>query len=170
SYYKMRVAIQYKYFKDDKNRKTSEFSKIISNINTNQTNNRNQNREAYSSSSGRQNTNVSRIQTIELEDFAKYTNRILLKKSKITPLNQIGAYIEMEFDDPKGLLTPLKDKFANANFTSDSDINKWVELSSNVRFDIQKAIIKNPGSTNLHSTYKVDATNDDGSSNWNVPT
>ncbi|WP_337898450.1 hypothetical protein [Mesomycoplasma ovipneumoniae] len=170
SYYKMRVAIQYKYFKDDKNRKTSEFSKIISNINTNQTNNRNQNREAYSSSSGRQNTNVSRIQTIELEDFAKYTNRILLKKSKITPLNQIGAYIEMEFDDPKGLLTPLKDKFANANFTSDSDINKWVELSSNVRFDIQNAIIKNPGSTNLHSTYKVDATNDDGSSNWNVPT
>ncbi|WP_341491764.1 DUF1410 domain-containing protein [Mesomycoplasma ovipneumoniae] len=169
SYYKMRVAIQYKYFKDDKNRKTSEFSKIISNINTNQTNNRNQNREAYSSS-GRQNTNVSRIQTIELEDFAKYTNRILLKKSKITPLNQIGAYIEMEFDDPKGLLTPLKDKFANANFTSDSDINKWVELSSNVRFDIQNAIIKNPGSTNLHSTYKVDATNDDGSSNWNVPT
>ncbi|WP_341493740.1 hypothetical protein [Mesomycoplasma ovipneumoniae] len=172
SYYKMRVAIQYKYFKDDKNRKTSEFSKIISNINTNQTNNRNQNREAYSSSSssGHQNTSVSRIQTIELEDFAKYTNRILLKKSKITPLNQIGAYIEMEFDDPKGLLTPLKDKFANANFTSDSDINKWVELSSNVRFDIQNAIIKNPGSTNLHSTYKVDATNDDGSSNWNVPT
>ncbi|WP_010321443.1 DUF1410 domain-containing protein [Mesomycoplasma ovipneumoniae] len=171
SYYKMRVAIQYKYFKDDKNRKTSEFSKIISNINTNQTNNRNKNTEAYSSSSsGRQNTNVSRIQTIELEDFAKYTNRILLKKSKITPLNQIGAYIEMEFDDPKGLLTPLKDKFANANFTSDSDINKWVELSSNVRFDIQNAIIKNPGSTNLHSTYKVDATNDDGSSNWNVPT
>ncbi|MDW2906464.1 hypothetical protein R7V41_02420, partial [Mesomycoplasma ovipneumoniae] len=172
SYYKMRVAIQYKYFKDDKNRKTSEFSKIISNINTNQTNNRNQNREAYSSSSSssRQNTNVSRIQTIELEDFAKYTNRILLKKSKITPLNQIGAYIEMEFDDPKGLLTPLKDKFANANFTSDSDINKWVELSSNVHFDIQNAIIKNPGSTNLHSTYKVDATNDDGSSNLNVPT
>ncbi|WP_069098739.1 DUF1410 domain-containing protein [Mesomycoplasma ovipneumoniae] len=169
SYYKMRVAIQYKYFKDDKNRKTSEFSKIISNINTNQTNNRNQNREAYSSS-GRQNTNVSRIQTIELEDFAKYTNRILLKKSKITPLNQIGAYIEMEFDDPKGLLAPLKDKFANANFTSDSDINKWVELSSNIHFDIQNAIIKNPGSTNLHSTYKVDATNDDWSSNWNVPT
>ncbi|MDW2891557.1 hypothetical protein, partial [Mesomycoplasma ovipneumoniae] len=163
SYYKMRVAIQYKYFKDDKNRKTSEFSKIISNINTNQTANKNSNTQAYSSS-GSQTTRVSRIQTIELQDFAKYTNRILLKKSEIKPLNQIGAYIEMEFDDPKGLLAPLKDQFTKANFTSNSDIDKWVELSSNIRFDNQSGVIKNPGSANNHSTYKVDATNDDGSS------
>ncbi|WP_069096723.1 DUF1410 domain-containing protein [Mesomycoplasma ovipneumoniae] len=169
SYYKMRVAIQYKYFKDDKNRKTSEFSKIISNINTNQTTNKNPNTEAYSSS-GRQTNAVSRIQTIELQDFAKYTNRILLKKSEIKPLNQIGAYIEMEFEDPKGLLTPLKDQFTKANFTSNSDINKWVELSSNIRFDNQSGVIKNPGSLNNHATYKVDATNDDGSSTWSRTT
>ncbi|MDW2913112.1 hypothetical protein R7U62_03295 [Mesomycoplasma ovipneumoniae] len=163
SYYKMRVAIQYKYFKDNDNRTQSEFSKIISNINTNQTNNKNPSRQAYSSSTlGLQNTQVSRIQTIELDDFAKYTNRILLKKSEIKPLNQIGAYIEMEFDDPKGLLTPLKDRFTKAGFTSNSDINKWVELSSNIRFDNQRGIIKNPGSPNNQSTYKVDATNDDG--------
>ncbi|MHA0298159.1 hypothetical protein [Mesomycoplasma ovipneumoniae] len=163
SYYKMRVAIQYKYFKDNDNRTQSEFSKIISNINTNQTNNKNPSRQAYSSSTlGLQNTQVSRIQTIELDDFAKYTNRILLKKSEIKPLNQIGAYIEMEFDDPKGLLTPLKDRFTKAGFTSNSDINKWVELSSNIRFDNQRGIIKNPGSPNNQLTYKVDATNDDG--------
>ncbi|MDW2919574.1 hypothetical protein R7X12_03620, partial [Mesomycoplasma ovipneumoniae] len=170
SYYKMRVAIQYKYFKDNDNRSQSVFSKIISNINTNQTDNKNPDREAYSSSSSSsssstfssQTTNVSRIQTIELDDFAKYTNRILLKKSEIKPLNQIGAYIEMEFDDPKGLLAPLKDQFTKAGFTSNSDINKWIELSSNIRFDNQRAIIKNPGSSNNQSTYKVDATNDDG--------
>ncbi|MHA0315046.1 hypothetical protein [Mesomycoplasma ovipneumoniae] len=171
SYYKMRVAIQYKYFKDNENRTQSEFSKIISNINTNQTNNRNQSTEAYSAStSGAQNTRVSRIQTIELDDFAKYTNRILLKNSKIKPLNQIGAYVEMEFDDPKGLLTPLKDQFRNANFRSDSDINEWVQLSSNIRFDNQRGIIKNPGSPNNRSRYKVDATNDDGSSVWSRTT
>ncbi|MDO6857442.1 hypothetical protein Q4504_03105, partial [Mesomycoplasma ovipneumoniae] len=169
SYYKMRVAIQYKYFKDSENRTQSEFSKIITNINTNQTANKNTNNQAYSST-GSQNTQVSRIQTIELNDFAKYTNRILLKKSSIKPLNQIGAYIEMEFEDPKGLLSPLKHKFPNANFTSNSDINKWVELSSNIRFDIQSAIIKNPGSSNNRSTYKVDATNDDGSSLWSRTT
>ncbi|MDW2922931.1 hypothetical protein R7X40_02420, partial [Mesomycoplasma ovipneumoniae] len=165
SYYKMRVAIQYKYFKDNDNRSQSVFSKIISNINTNQTDNKNPDREAYSSSTSTfssQTTNVSRIQTIELDDFAKYTNRILLKKSEIKPLNQIGAYIEMEFDDPKGLLAPLKDQFTKAGFTSNSDINKWIELSSNIRFDNQRAIIKNPGSSNNQSTYKVDATNDDG--------
>ncbi|WP_341513208.1 hypothetical protein [Mesomycoplasma ovipneumoniae] len=169
SYYKMRVAIQYKYFKDSENRTQSEFSKIITNINTNQTANKNTNNQAYSSA-GLQNTQVSRIQTIELDDFAKYTNRILLKKSSIKPLNQIGAYIEMEFEDPKGLLSPLKHQFPNANFTSNSDINKWVELSSNIRFDIQSAIIKNPGSPNNRSTYKVDATNDDGSSLWSRTT
>ncbi|WP_341490617.1 hypothetical protein [Mesomycoplasma ovipneumoniae] len=165
SYYKMRVAIQYKYFKDNDNRSQSVFSKIISNINTNQTDNKNPDREAYSSSTSTfssQTTNVSRIQTIELDDFAKYTNRILLKKSEIKPLNQIGAYIEMEFDDPKGLLAPLKDQFTKAGFTSNSDINKWIELSSNIRFDNQRAIIKNPGTSNNQSTYKVDATNDDG--------
>ncbi|MHA0261537.1 hypothetical protein [Mesomycoplasma ovipneumoniae] len=161
SYYKMRVAIQYKYFKDSENRTQSEFSKIITNINTNQTANKNTNNQAYSST-GLQNTQVSRIQTIELNDFAKYTNRILLKKSSIKPLNQIGAYIEMEFEDPKGLLSPLKHQFPNANFTSNNDINKWVELSSNIRFDNQRGIIKNPGSANNQSTYKVDATNDDG--------
>ncbi|WP_341489890.1 hypothetical protein [Mesomycoplasma ovipneumoniae] len=161
SYYKMRVAIQYKYFKDSENRTQSEFSKIITNINTNQTANKNTNNQAYSSA-GSQNTQVSRIQTIELNDFAKYTNRILLKKSSIKPLNQIGAYIEMEFEDPKGLLSPLKHQFPNANFTSNDDINKWVELSSNIRFDNQRGIIKNPGSVNNQSTYKVDATNDDG--------
>ncbi len=165
SYYKMRVAIQYKYFKDNDNRSQSVFSKIISNINTNQTDNKNPDREAYSSiaeSLTLQTTSVSKIQTIELDDFAKYTNRILLKKSKIKPLNQIGAYIEMEFDDPKGLLAPLKDQFTKAGFTSNSDINKWIELSSNIRFDNQRAIIKNPGTSNNQSTYKVDATNDDG--------
>ncbi|WP_337904338.1 hypothetical protein [Mesomycoplasma ovipneumoniae] len=163
SYYKMRVAIQYKYFRDNDNRSQSVFSKIISNINTNQTDNRNSDREAYSSNFGSsQTTQVSRIQTIELEDFAKYTNRILLKKSSIKPLNQIGAYIEMEFDDPKGLLAPLKDQFMKAGFASSTDINKWIELSSNIRFDNQRAIIKNPGTSNNQSTYKVDATNDDG--------
>ncbi|MDO6826186.1 hypothetical protein Q4516_02605 [Mesomycoplasma ovipneumoniae] len=165
SYYKMRVAIQYKYFKDNDNRSQSVFSKIISNINTNQTDNKNPDREAYSSTANSftsQTTSVSKIQTIELDDFAKYTNRILLKKSEIKPLNQIGAYIEMEFDDPKGLLAPLKDQFTKAGFTSNSDINKWIELSSNIRFDNQRAIIKNPGASNNQSTYKVDATNDDG--------
>ncbi|MDO6829637.1 hypothetical protein [Mesomycoplasma ovipneumoniae] len=161
SYYKMRVAIQYKYFRDNDNRSQSVFSKIISNINTNQTANSNSDIEAYSTV-GSQTTRVSRIQTIELDDFAKYTNRILLKKSSIKPLNQIGAYIEMEFDDPKGLLAPLKDQFTKAGFASSTDINKWIELSSNIRFDNQRAIIKNPGSSDNQSTYKVDATNDDG--------
>ncbi|WP_341515656.1 hypothetical protein [Mesomycoplasma ovipneumoniae] len=165
SYYKMRVAIQYKYFKDSENRTQSEFSKLITNIDTNQTANNNTNIPAYTGSGGAfsaQNSRVSRIQTIELNDFAKYTNRILLKKSEIKPLNQIGAYIEMEFEDPKGLLSPLKHQFPNANFTSNNDINKWVELSSNIRFDNQRGIIKNPGSPNNRSTYKVDATNDEG--------
>ncbi|MDW2922118.1 DUF1410 domain-containing protein [Mesomycoplasma ovipneumoniae] len=156
-YYKMRVAIQYKYFKDNDNRKDSTQSKFIGQLSTNQTSNTNT-------------TSQSSILKFELADFAKYTNRILLKKSEIKPLNQIGAYVEMEFEDPKGLLAPLKDQFTNANFKSDSDINKWVELSSNIRFDIQKGVIQNPGSANNHSTYKVDATNDDGSSNWNVQT
>ncbi|MDW2931537.1 hypothetical protein, partial [Mesomycoplasma ovipneumoniae] len=162
SYYKMRVAIQYKYFRDNENRSQSVFSKIISNINTNQTANDNSDREAYFSSTISQTSRVSKIQTIELDDFAKYTNRILLKKSEIKPLNQIGAYIEMEFEDPKGLLAPLKDKFTKAGFASSTDINKWIELSSDIRFDNQRAIIRNPGSPNNQSTYKVDATNDDG--------
>ncbi|MDW2852623.1 hypothetical protein [Mesomycoplasma ovipneumoniae] len=152
-YYKMRVAIQYKYFKDNDNRKDSTQSKFIGQLSTNQTSNTNT-------------TSQSSILKFELADFAKYTNRILLKKSEIKPLNQIGAYIEMEFDDPKGLLAPLKDQFTNANFTSASDINKWVELSSNIRFDNQRVVIQNPGSQNNRSTYKVDATNDDGSSTW----
>lgn len=152
-YYKMRVAIQYKYFKDNDNRKDSTQSKFIGQLSTNQTNNTNATTRTSSS-----------ILKFELADFAKYTNRILLKKSEIKPLNQIGAYIEMEFDDPKGLLAPLKDQFTNANFTSASDIDKWVELSSNIRFDNQREVIQNPGSANNHATYKVDATNDDGSS------
>ncbi|EXU61450.1 Hypothetical protein MOVI_0140 [Mesomycoplasma ovipneumoniae 14811] len=172
SYHKMRVAIQYKYFKDNDNRTQSEFSKIISSIDTNQTDNRNQSREAYSSTSTfiSQTTSVSRIQTIELDDFAKYTNRILLKKSEIKPLNQIGAYIEMEFEDPKLLLAPLKDQFSRAQIQGTNDLTKWVELSSNIRFDNQSGIIKNPGSLNNQSTYKVDATNDDGSSAWSRTT
>ncbi|WNM15502.1 hypothetical protein [Mesomycoplasma ovipneumoniae] len=171
SYYKMRVAIQYKYFKDNDNRTQSDFSKIISNINTNQTDNRNQSREAYSSNSASsQTTSVSRIQTIELDDFAKYTNRILLKKSEIKPLNQIGAYIEMEFEDPKLLLAPLKDQFSRAQIQGTNDLAKWIELSSNIRFDNQSGIIKNPGSLNNQPTYKVDAINDDGSSAWSRAT
>ncbi|WP_341491645.1 hypothetical protein [Mesomycoplasma ovipneumoniae] len=166
-YYKMRVAIQYKYFKDNDNRKQSDFSKLITATNVKQSANRNSSAEAYSSQ-GSQNTS-SRIQKIELTDFAKYTNRVLLKKSEIKPLNQIGAYIEMEFDDPKGLLAPLKDQFTNANFKSDDDINNWIELSSNIRFDIQTEAIKNPSSSNIKSIYKVDATNDDGSSTWSKP-
>ncbi|UVO15888.1 hypothetical protein [Mesomycoplasma ovipneumoniae] len=161
SYYKMRVAIQYKYFRDNDNRTQSVFSKIISNINTNQTDNTNSDREAYSST-GSQTSRVSRIQTIELDDFAKYTNRILLKKSEIKPLNQIGAYIEMEFEDPKELLAPLKNHFSRAQIQGTNDLAKWIELSSNIRFDIQREIIKNPGSANNQPTYKVDATNDDG--------
>ncbi|WP_341492712.1 hypothetical protein [Mesomycoplasma ovipneumoniae] len=140
----------------------SVFSKIISNINTNQTTNRNSEREAYTSTTGSQTSRVSRIQTIELDDFAKYTNRILLKKSEIKPLNQIGAYIEMEFDDPKELLAPLKNHFSRAQIQGTNDLAKWIELSSNIRFDNQRAIIKNPGTSNNQSTYKVDATNDDG--------
>ncbi|MDW2923854.1 hypothetical protein [Mesomycoplasma ovipneumoniae] len=162
SYYKMRVAIQYKYFRDNDNRSQSVFSKIISNINTNQTDNTNSDREAYSSTTGSQTSLVSRIQTIELDDFAKYTNRILLKKSEIKPLNQIGAYIEMEFDDPKELLAPLKNHFSRAQIQGTNDLAKWIELSSNIRFDIQREIIKNPSSANNQPTYKVDATNDDG--------
>ncbi|UVO15288.1 hypothetical protein KW512_00110 [Mesomycoplasma ovipneumoniae] len=149
-YYKMRVAIQYKYFKDNDNRKESTQSKFIGQLSTNQTNNTNT-------------TSPSNILKFELADFAKYTNRILLKKSEIKPLNQIGAYIEMEFEDPKNLLSSLKDRFDKAKFQND-DINKWVELSSDVRFDNQSGVIKNPGSLNNHPTYKVDATNDDGSS------
>ncbi|WNM13186.1 hypothetical protein [Mesomycoplasma ovipneumoniae] len=167
-YYKMRVAIQYKYFKDNDNRKHSDFSKLITATNVKQSANRNSSNEAYSSQSN-QTRSVSRIQTIELTDFAKYTNRVILKKSEIKPLNQIGAYIEMEFDDPKGLLAPLKDQFHNANIRSEDDIKKWIELSSNIRFDIQTGVIKNPGSTNIRSIYKVDATNDDGSSTWSKP-
>ncbi|WP_341500914.1 hypothetical protein [Mesomycoplasma ovipneumoniae] len=168
-YYKMRVAIQYKYFKDNDNRKQSDFSKLITATKVKQSANRNSSNEAYSSQSN-QTSNVSRIQTIELTDFAKYTNRVILKKSEIKPLNQIGAYIEMEFDDPKGLLAPLKGQFDKANFTSNDDINKWIELSSNIRFDIQTGVIKNPGSQNNQPIYKVDATNDDGSSAWSRPT
>ncbi len=161
SYYKMRVAIQYKYFRDNDNRSQSVFSKIISNINTNQTDNKNPDPEAYSSGSNSQNSQVSRIQTIELEDFAKYTNRILLKKSEIKPLNQIGAYIEMEFEDPKNLLGPLRDQFSKAQIQGTNDLAKWVELSSNIFFDFQAGIICEP-SKNGTNLYKVDGSNDIG--------
>ncbi|VEU71640.1 DUF1410 domain [Mesomycoplasma ovipneumoniae] len=161
SYYKMRVAIQYKYFRDNDNRSQSVFSKIISNINTNQTDNTNPSAEAYTSSSITQNSRVSRIQTIELEDFAKYTNRILLKKSEIKPLNQIGAYVEMEFEDPKNLLGPLRDQFSKAQIQGTNDLAKWVELSSNIFFDFQAGIIREP-SKNGTNLYKVDGSNDIG--------
>ncbi|VEU71656.1 DUF1410 domain [Mesomycoplasma ovipneumoniae] len=161
SYYKMRVAIQYKYFKDNENRTQSEFSKIISNINTNQTANKNRNTQAYSSS-GSQTTQVSKIQTIELEDFAKYTNRILLKKSEIKPLNQIGAYVEMEFEDPKQLLAPLRNQFSRAQIRGVNDLDSWVDLSSNIFFSSQASLIRDLSTPNRQTLYRVDGSNDNG--------
>ncbi|MDW2924576.1 hypothetical protein [Mesomycoplasma ovipneumoniae] len=165
SYYKMRVAIQYKYFKDNESREASEFSKIISSIDTNQTNNSNRNDPAYNSTIGTlsaQNTTVSRIQTIELEDFAKYTNRILLKKSEIKPLNQIGAYVEMEFEDPKKLLAPLKGQFSRAQIRGVDDLGSWVDLSGNIFFDLQKTLIRDLSTVNRQILYRVDGSNDNG--------
>ncbi|MHA0322900.1 hypothetical protein [Mesomycoplasma ovipneumoniae] len=168
SYYKMRVAIQYKYFKDNESREASEFSKLITNINTNQTANRNRNRQAYTGSGGTgfaQQNAVSRIQTIELDDFAKYTNRILLKKSEIKPLNQVGAYVEMEFEDPKNLLAPLKNQFSKAQITGVSDLGNWVELSANIFFETQKTLIRDSTTPVRQALYKVDGSNDTGISN-----
>ncbi|WDV48353.1 hypothetical protein PWA39_02360 [Mesomycoplasma ovipneumoniae ATCC 29419] len=168
SYYKMRVAIQYKYFKDNETREASEFSKLITNINTNQTANNNTNTQAYTSSGGTfsaQNSSVSRIQTIELDDFAKYTNRILLKKSEIKPLNQIGAYIEMEFEDPKKLLAPLKDQFSRAQIRGVDDLGSWVDLSSNIFFNLQTTLIRDSTTPTRQQLYKVDGSNDNGISN-----
>ncbi|WP_341513203.1 hypothetical protein [Mesomycoplasma ovipneumoniae] len=162
SYYKMRVAIQYKYFKDNESREASEFSKLITNINTNQTDNSNRNTQAYSSSSGSQTNQVSRIQTIELEDFAKYTNRILLKKSEIKPLNQIGAYVEMEFEDPKKLLEPLRNQFSRAQIRGVDDLSSWVDLSGNIFFDLQKTLIRDLSTVNRQILYRVDGSNDNG--------
>ncbi|WP_341494092.1 DUF1410 domain-containing protein [Mesomycoplasma ovipneumoniae] len=160
-YYKMRVAIQYKYFKDNESREASEFSKLITNINTNQTDNSNRNTQAYSSS-GSQTNQVSRIQTIELEDFAKYTNRILLKKSEIKPLNQIGAYVEMEFEDPKKLLEPLRNQFSRAQIRGVDDLSSWVDLSGNIFFDLQKTLIRDLSTVNRQILYRVDGSNDNG--------
>ncbi|WP_341517456.1 hypothetical protein [Mesomycoplasma ovipneumoniae] len=167
-YYKMRVAIQYKYFKDNETREASEFSKLITNINTNQTANNNTNTQAYTGSDGTfsaQNSSVSRIQTIELDDFAKYTNRILLKKSEIKPLNQIGAYIEMEFEDPKKLLAPLKDQFSRAQIRGVDDLGSWVNLSSNIFFNLQTTLIRDSTTPTRQQLYKVDGSNDNGISN-----
>ncbi|WNM16195.1 hypothetical protein [Mesomycoplasma ovipneumoniae] len=164
-YYKMRVAIQYKYFKDNETREASEFSKLITNINTNQTNNSNRNRPAYVGSGGTfsaQNREVSRIQTIELDDFAKYTNRILLKKSEIKPLNQIGAYIEMEFEDPKNLLAPLRNKFSKAQITGVNGLGNWVDLSSNIFFNFQSTLIRDQSTPARQALYGVDGSNDAG--------
>ncbi|MDW2918741.1 hypothetical protein, partial [Mesomycoplasma ovipneumoniae] len=166
SYYKMRIAIQYKYFKDNDNRTQSEFSKIISNINTNQTDNKNRNTQAYSSS-GSQTTHVSKIQTIELEDFAKYTNRVLLKKSEIKPLNQIGAYVEMEFEDPKKLLEPLRNQFSRAQIQGVNDLGSWVDLSSNIFFSTQANLIRDLSTPNRQTLYRVDGSNDNGITNIN---
>ncbi|MHA0284071.1 hypothetical protein, partial [Mesomycoplasma ovipneumoniae] len=167
-YYKMRVAIQYKYFKDNESREASEFSKLITNINTNQTDNRNRNRQAYTGTGGTgfaQQNAVSRIQTIELDDFAKYTNRILLKKSEIKPLNQVGAYVEMEFEDPKNLLAPLRNQFSKAQITGVSDLGNWVELSANIFFETQKTLIRDSTTPVRQTLYKVDGSNDTGISN-----
>ncbi|EXU61445.1 Hypothetical protein MOVI_0200 [Mesomycoplasma ovipneumoniae 14811] len=164
-YYKMRVAIQYKYFKDNETREASEFSKLITNINTNQTANKNNNRQAYTGTGGTgfaQQSAVSRIQTIELEDFAKYTNRILLKKSEIKPLNQIGAYIEMEFEDPKNLLAPLKNKFSKAQITGVNGLGSWVDLSSNIFFNFQSTLIRDQSTPQRQALYGVDGSNDAG--------
>ncbi|MDW2906454.1 hypothetical protein R7V41_02360, partial [Mesomycoplasma ovipneumoniae] len=158
-YYKMRVRIQYKYFKDNENRRQSTNSKIIGTLNTNQTNNTNGYSEPIALT-----TQSSNITSLELTDFAKYTNRILLKKSKIKPLNQIGAYIEMEFEDPKNLLQSLKNNFNRANFQASNDLDPWIELSSYIRFNDQIDIIQNPSSQNKQQLFKVDASNDDGSS------
>ncbi|WP_337903935.1 hypothetical protein [Mesomycoplasma ovipneumoniae] len=163
SYYKMRVAIQYKYFKDNESREASEFSKLITNIDTNQTANNNTNIPAYTGSGGAfsaQNSRVSRIQTIELDDFAKYTNRILLKKSEIKPLNQIGAYIEMEFEDPKNLLAPLKNKFSKAQITGVNGLGSWVDLSSNIFFNFQSTLIRDQSTPARQALYGVDGSND----------
>ncbi|WP_341508310.1 hypothetical protein [Mesomycoplasma ovipneumoniae] len=168
SYYKMRVAIQYKYFKDNESREASEFSKLITNINTNQTTNRNRNTQAYTGSGGigfAQQSAVSKIQTIELDDFAKYTNRILLKKSEIKPLNQVGAYVEMEFEDPKNLLAPLRNQFSKAQITGVSDLGNWVELSANIFFETQKTLIRDSTTPVRQALYKVDGSNDTGISN-----
>ncbi|MDW2913113.1 hypothetical protein R7U62_03300, partial [Mesomycoplasma ovipneumoniae] len=168
SYYKMRVAIQYKYFKDNESREASEFSKLITNINTNQTANGNKNIEAYTGSGGTgfaQQNAVSRIQTIELDDFAKYTNRILLKKSEIKPLNQVGAYVEMEFEDPKNLLAPLRNQFSKAQITGVSDLGNWVELSANIFFETQKTLIRDSTTSVRQTLYKVDGSNDTWISN-----
>ncbi|MDW2911002.1 hypothetical protein, partial [Mesomycoplasma ovipneumoniae] len=165
SYYKMRVAIQYKYFKDNESREASEFSKLITNINTNQTANNNRNSPAYVDSGGTfsaQNSSVSTIQTIELDDFAKYTNRILLKKSEIKPLNQIGAYIEMEFEDPKNLLAPLKNKFSKAQITGVNGLGSWVDLSSNIFFNFQSTLIRDQSTPARQALYGVDGSNDAG--------
>ncbi|MDW2932319.1 hypothetical protein R7X46_03450, partial [Mesomycoplasma ovipneumoniae] len=165
SYYKMRVAIQYKYFKDNESREASEFSKLITNINTNQTANGNKNIEAYTGSGGTgfaQQNAVSRIQTIELDDFAKYTNRILLKKSEIKPLNQVGAYIEMEFEDPKNLLAPLKNKFSKAQITGVNGLGSWVDLSSNIFFNFQSTLIRDQSTPARQALYGVDGSNDAG--------
>ncbi|WP_337903599.1 hypothetical protein, partial [Mesomycoplasma ovipneumoniae] len=165
SYYKMRVAIQYKYFKDNESREASEFSKLITNINTNQTTNRNRNTQAYTGTGGTgfaQQSAVSRIQTIELDDFAKYTNRILLKKSEIKPLNQIGAYIEMEFEDPKNLLAPLKNKFSKAQITGVNGLGSWVDLSSNIFFNFQSTLIRDQSTPARQALYGVDGSNDAG--------
>ncbi|WNM16185.1 hypothetical protein [Mesomycoplasma ovipneumoniae] len=167
-YYKMRVAIQYKYFKDNESREASEFSKLITNINTNQTDNRNRNRQVYTGTGGTgfaQQNAVSRIQTIELDDFAKYTNRILLKKSEIKPLNQVGAYVEMEFEDPKNLLAPLRNQFSKAQITGVSDLGNWVELSANIFFENQKTLIRDSTTPVRQALYKVDGSNDTGISN-----
>ncbi|WP_341493757.1 hypothetical protein [Mesomycoplasma ovipneumoniae] len=68
-YYKMRVAIQYKYFKDNDNRKHSDFSKLITTIKIKQSTNRNSSAEAYSSQSSQNSSSASRIENIELDWF-----------------------------------------------------------------------------------------------------
>ncbi|AJR12580.1 DUF1410 domain [Mesomycoplasma dispar] len=159
-FYKMRVAIQYKYFKNNKDRKNSVYGKFINNLNVNQTDNPN-NKLNLSESE------ISKMQKIELLDFAKYTNRILLKKSVIKPLNAMGAYIEMEFDDPKNLLFNFDGGFPKAN-TKIDDLSVWTDLTSQAPAMIEEEI-KNP----YESKFKVDTTNDVGdisepSNKWNI--
>ncbi|WP_341433862.1 hypothetical protein, partial [Mesomycoplasma ovipneumoniae] len=58
-------------------------------------------------------------------------------------------------------LGPLRDQFSKAQIQGTNDLAKWVELSSNIFFDFQAGIIREP-SKNGANLYKVDGSNDIG--------
>ncbi|AJR12549.1 hypothetical protein [Mesomycoplasma dispar] len=162
-FYKMRFAVQYKYFKNHFNRKNAEDSKLISKIDEAESKNKN--------TSNLQNIKsvVSKIKTIELDDFSKYTNRILLKSSKIKPINAGAAYVEMEFDDPKNLLLPLNNQFPKAT-TGIDNIDSWTRLTSGGIKEIEDQI-RDP---ETRSSLAVDPGYDTGNirklehNSWNI--